>query len=322
MRARLAVVGASVALALGGLAACSAQPDVVRADAAVKPASAADALKQASDKTTVVTTARVSVTLDATGVPGVDNVDLTIDGAVDNQAKRSMFSVDLSKLSGSLPSMPASAISSLLGDGKVDVVTDGANVYVKLGGLASILGATSDKSWVEISGTGAAQDAGTSFADGAAVLKLLESAGGVTKVGSEQVRGVDTTHYSASLDLATALAQLNADDRAKAEDQLGRVGIDPSSVQVPVDVWIDNDGLVRRVRIGVQPPSGETTSNATAGTSGTLTVEFYDFGQPVAITVPSADQVFKLDPSMLGGLVNGLGGLAGNLPVIGQRPGS
>jgi hypothetical protein len=318
MRARLAVVGASVALALGGLAACSAQPDVVRADAAVKPASAADALKQASDKTTAVTTAKVSVTLDASGVPGVDNVDLTIDGAVDNQAKRSMFTVDLSKLVASLPSIPTSAISSLLGDGKVEVVTDGGNVYVKLGGLASILGATSDTSWVEISGANAATDAGTSVADGAAVLKLLESAGGVTKVGSEQVRGVDTTHYSASLDLATALAQLNADDRAKAEDQLGRVGIDPSSVTVPVDVWIGNDGLVRRVRIGVQPSTGETSSSATAGgTSGTLTVEFYDFGQPAAITVPSAGQAFQIDPSVLGGLFNGLGGLVGNLPGVG-----
>jgi hypothetical protein len=321
MRARLAVVGASVALALGGLAACSTQPDVVRADAAVKPASAADALKQASDKTTAVTTAKVSVALAASGVPGLDNVDLTIDGAVDNQAQRSMFTVDLSKLAASLPSMPASAISSLLGDGKVDVVTDGGNVYVKLGGLASILGATSNKSWVEISGAGTAKDIGTSVADGAAILKLLESAGGVTKVGNEQVRGVDTTHYSASLDLATALSQLSADDRAQAEDQLGRVGIDPSSVKVPVDVWIDSDGLVRRVRIGVQPSGGETSSNAPAAT-GTVTIEFYDFGQPVAITVPSGDQVFPIDPSMLGGLVNGLGGLAGNLPGVLQPHGS
>jgi hypothetical protein len=322
MRARLAVVGASVALALGGLAACSTRQDVVRADAAVKPVSAADALKQASDKTTAVNTTKVSVTFDASGVPGVDKVDLTIDGAIDNQAQRSTFTVDLSQLAASLPSMPASAISSLLGDGKVDVVTDGGNVYVKLGGLASILGATSNKSWIEISGAGAAKDAGTSVADGTALLKLLESAGGVTKVGSEQVRGTDTTHYSASLDLATALSQLSADDRAQAEDQLGRVGIDPSSVKVPVDVWIDNDGLVRRVRVGVQPSSGETPSNATAGANGTLTIEFYDFGQPVAVTVPSADQVFQVDPSMLGGLVNGLGGLAGNLPGITQPHGS
>src|SRR4051794_39782430 len=121
MRARLAVVGASVALALGGLAACSGQQDVVRVDATVTAASAADTLRQASDKTTAATTAKVSIALAATGVPGVDNVDLAIDGAVDNQAGRSTFSVDLSKLEGSLPSLPQGAISSILGDGKVDV---------------------------------------------------------------------------------------------------------------------------------------------------------------------------------------------------------
>jgi hypothetical protein len=37
-------------------------------------------------------------------------------------------------------------------------------------------------------------------------------------------------------------------------------------------------------------------------------MEFYDFGQPVAITVPPADQVFEVDPSMLASLGKLAGG--------------
>jgi hypothetical protein len=297
----MAVIAAVVALSIGGLAACSSSQDVVRADSAVASAAPLDALQRAGDKTTAATTAKISMTLDATGVPGLDTLNLAIDGAVDNQAHRSAFTTDISKLLASLPAAQQMAVSAIIGDGKVQVVTDGSNVYAQLGGLATILGATSGKPWIEISGDKAATEVpGASLGDGSAILKLLDGAGGVTKVGTEQVRGTDTTHYSGSLDIATALATLSADDRAKAESELGKVGIDPSAVKVPVDVWIDNDDMVRRVRIGVDPG----TEASSGGPAGTFTMELYDFGQPVNITVPSPDQVFTVDPSMLSGLAN------------------
>jgi hypothetical protein len=56
---------------------------------------------------------------------------------------------------------------------------------------------------------------------------------------------------------------------------------------------------------GSQVPGGDT-----AGVNATVTLEFYDFGAPVDITVPSPDQVFNLDPSILKGL-SGLPGLPG-----------
>jgi hypothetical protein len=313
MRMRMAAIGASVALAIGGLAACSSGgQDVVRSGAggAVAAADPAEALKQAAQNTTQVGTAKVSMTFSVTGVPGLNTATLNMDGAVDATKKQSSFSLDLSQLTAALPSAQQAGVSAILGDGKMQVITDGGDVYLQLGNLSSLLGAATGQSWLKVSAdSGTADAVGAPLGDGTEILKLLDQAGGLKVVGTEQVRGVDTTHYQGSLDLASALAEVSADQRAKAESELGKVGIDPSMASVPVDVWIGNDGLVRRVQIGVSGLQPTTPSTATSGDlGGTLTMEFYDFGQPVNITVPPADQVFTVDPSMLASLGKLAGG--------------
>lgn len=316
MRIRMAVIGASVALAIGGLAACSgSSQDVVRSGAgtetAVAGAGSSDALLAAAQKTTEAGTAKVAMTLDVSGVAGLGATTLAVDGAIDTTTGQSTFTFDLSKLAAALPASQQTGVGALLGDGKVDVVTDGSDVYLKLGGLATILGATTNQSWIKISGDSTGAGAiGVPLGDGTQVLKLLEQAGDIKEVGTEQVRGVDTTHYQGTLDVAAALARASAADRAKAESELGKVGIDPSAATVPVDVWIGtDDGLVHKVQLGVQGLSSTSTSEAGAGAvAGTFTMELFDFGQPVTITVPSADQVLPVDPSMLGGLAKLAGG--------------
>ena len=192
----------------------------------------------------------------------------------------------------------------------MQIVTDGGDVYLQLGSLSTLLGAATGQSWIKIPvDSGAADAVGAPLGDGTEILKLLDQAGGVKVVGTEPVRGVDTTHYQGTLDLASALAEVSADERAKAESELGKVGIDPSMASIPVDVWIGSDGLVRRVQIGVSGLQPTTPSTASpTGVGGTLTMEFYDFGQPVDITVPPADQVLQVDPSMLGSLGKLVGG--------------
>ncbi len=309
MRTRMAAIAASVALAIGGLAACSGGgQDVVRSGAggAVAASDPAEALKQAAQKTTEAGTAKVAMTFGITGVPGIGDTTLSIDGAVDSSTGRSAFTMDLSKLTSALPSSQQAGVGALLGDGNIQIVTDGGDVYMQLGGLASLLGATTGQSWIKVPvGSDAASAVGAPVGDGTEILKLLDQAGGVTTVGTEQVRGVDTTHYQGTLDLASALAEASADQRSKAESELGKVGIDPSAASLPVDVWIGADGLVRRVTVGVE---GLKTTGSTGSPGGNVTIEFYDFGQPVSITVPSADQVFQVDPAMLGSLGKLVGG--------------
>jgi hypothetical protein len=71
---------------------------------------------------------------------------------------------------------------------------------------------------------------------------LGKASGGVDKVGTETVAGVETTHYHATIDLAK-LVQENGATQAEAEQLRKMIG----AQDLPVDVWIDGDGYVRRM---------------------------------------------------------------------------
>jgi hypothetical protein len=91
-------------------------------------------------------------------------------------------------------------------------------------------------------------------------LKMLgEVSDGVTEVGREQVRGVDTTHYRATVDLGTY-------------------------AEIPIDVWIDDDERIRRIEWEQTVAKGHEP--------GKIVAEYVRFGVPVAIDIPDDDEVF------------------------------
>jgi hypothetical protein len=71
------------------------------------------------------------------------------------------------------------------------------------------------------------------------------------------------------------------------------------SSTIPLQVWLDAQGRVRQVAYQLSLPSttgsiplpGSTT--AAASSSFTATIDFYDFGIPVDVSAPPADQVFN-----------------------------
>lgn len=138
-------------------------------------------------------------------------------------------------------------------------------------------------------------------------LKGIQGAG-IKKTGKEKVRGFDTTHYTGTVDLASVAAKdPGAEPQAAALQKLLNTNI------VPVDVWLDKDGRVRRVRMTLQhikiasaaTPATTTTvagqaatTPSTASTGGlqvdlVLTNEFAAFGTVVNVTAPPADQVME-----------------------------
>jgi len=106
--------------------------------------------------------------------------------------------------------------------------------------------------------------------------------GAVTTVGPEDVRGEPTTHYKADVLPSKALDQLPADHQQALREMLGAELDQP----IPVDVWIDGNGLVRKV-----------SASRSIGTDGSVTgqFEFFDLGQPVSITAPPAGQVTRAE---------------------------
>jgi hypothetical protein len=151
------------------------------------------------------------------------------------------------------------------------------------------------KSWMKVDlqrlnrsqGTGgpAMSDPANSFA----YTKSL-SEKDVRKVGEETVNGVSTTHYRVDLDLA----KLAEGDSAQERELRAQLGDD-----VPVDLWIDEDGLTRRQQIRMTVK--DTAQTAGAGTSARqaqakVVMDFSGFGTEVDVAAPpSADTVDVTD---------------------------
>ncbi len=102
--------------------------------------------------------------------------------------------------------------------------------------------------------------------------------GEAREVGKETVRGVETTHYKATVDLEKAAKNTTG----ATHDAMRRV-IDVAGVKrIPVEVWIDGDGYVRKI---------EYRQHSSKGQSAIITMELHDFGGPVPIASPPASSV-------------------------------
>jgi hypothetical protein len=171
-------------------------------------------------------------------------------------------------------------------DTSMEFVQDGTTVYMRMPMLEFLTG-TSD--WLSMTAEDvgvSAEDLGTGAMDPTA---LLDSLRGVDSepvpVGEEEIDGVPTTHYTATLDLEQALEQVPEDQRPLVESQLEQLG----SGVIEVDIWIDHDDLPRRMQMDMS----DMVAQMTGGQSGTATatMDFFDYGEPVDIEIPSPDEV-------------------------------
>ncbi len=178
------------------------------------------------------------------------------------------------------------------GFGQATAVFVDSTVYYLLpvGALAG------DKRWIQLDLQNVADASGLDFgplvqgsqADPTQYLLWLSALGpGITKIGEEEVRGVPTSRYRAAVDLN--LLEQEAPPGKEAEwaayvqmlrDRLGLAFI-------PVEVWIDEEGLIRRFN--------HEYGFSAEGTTAVVTTELFDFGIPVDVTAPSPDQVVTLN---------------------------
>ncbi len=179
--------------------------------------------------------------------------------------------------------------------GTIEERVIGQNFYIKLPAAAASI--TGGKTWVQFNASdlGASDTTGLNLT-GEDPTQLLATLRGVsdsiTKVGTTQVRGVDTTHYRAQVDLAKAVKASGA-DASNLQEFTKTLG----STTIPEDVYLDKDGLPRRFAVTVNPVIPSTSAGASASTSSfTVTVDLYDFGttDTSGIIAPPASEVGSL----------------------------
>jgi hypothetical protein len=181
----------------------------------------------------------------------------------------------------------------------VETITDAATIYLRSSVPDQEL--PPGKEWVGVEPfLGHDPDSALAgSADAGEVLRSLEAAGGdVEDLGEEDVRGVSTTHYRGSIDVDRLEQNLRSEGKADVAKLVGRAYA--SQTSIPVEVWIDQDGVVRRIR-EVLPLGG---GDSGPGLTMDMQIELYDFGAEPDISLPPADKVFDATPlvkSELGG---------------------
>jgi hypothetical protein len=249
-----------------------------------------DAVAEAVTNSLDAGTSGVSLELTMTGI-GDKPVTITGEGVQDSQQHRARFTFDLS------------GVGELSGGGvqlsEIELLLDGFTLYMNLPFL-EIAGL---KPWVEIDLQALAQEEGfdlgslrgLSQTDPSQVLRYLQAASDdIEEVGEEDVRGVGTTRYRISIDVDKVAQLAPVEARAAIEALLAESGLET----IPAEVWIDGDGLVRRIGLAYEG------MEFTPGQKGdmTLRVELYDYGVEVEVQPPPAEQVMSFQELLeLGG---------------------
>jgi hypothetical protein len=243
---------------------------------------AVDPVASAADRTLDKQTGRFELNV-SMNLPQVGRTTVSGEGTFDTKEQ----SMDLTM---AIPNTAAGAPTSL------DLRMLYPVMYVHLNGRAFGTELPSGKSWVKIDLQKALSSLGVSLPELEAggnqspteALAQLRGSKDAEQVGTETVDGVRTTHYRVKVDLEEALDRATPKEREALQGLLDKAkdaGVDVQGTKV--DVWVGADGLVRR-----------TTEEL--GNLGTVTMTFSDYGTPVAVEAPPADETIDVS-GLLGG---------------------
>jgi LppX_LprAFG lipoprotein len=156
-------------------------------------------------------------------------------------------------------------------EAKVTTIADGSTVYFSSEEFGSLPGG---KKWMELDLSSAADEGSSASTSSGPTegLKILETVEGAEEVGKEEIDGTPTTHYKGTLPVA--------------KKAFG-VKLHPSTRVV--DVWIDAQGRVRRMRLVVSGTAGESGEASTTD----MTIDYVEFGRVPQIAVPLPNEVFN-----------------------------
>ncbi|MFC4530337.1 DUF1396 domain-containing protein [Sphaerisporangium dianthi] len=175
--------------------------------------------------------------------------------------------------------------------GGVRVILVGETAYIKVDMLNKLVGG--GKPWIKLDLGQAGATAGVDVRqfiaqaqqmDLQSSVRLLTSSKDVTKVGTESVGGVDTTHYKGTFTVAEAVKLLTPEMQKRVEGQLTNVK------DMKFDTWIDAQSLPRKV---------EMNGGAGDGTFK-LTSLFTSFNEAAEVAAPAPDQVGDLPKGLNG----------------------
>jgi hypothetical protein len=174
-------------------------------------------------------------------------------------------------------------------------------VYMSASALPGGSSITGGKSWVKIDMSKAQSAVGTgsipTSTDPTQFVDYLRAVSSkTTQLGTASIMGVQTTHYKATIDLDRYPNLVAPARRAAVASSIKQLELLLGSHSLPLDVWIDNHSLVRRLGLSLS----ECAANV--HTSFKMTMNLYDYGPQLQVKIPPASSVYDLTPLLSSGL--------------------
>lgn len=256
-----------------------------------------DRISEAAGNTVEQGTARFTATAETRGTGEADGTsEVEVEGEVDFEGERRRL--------------------TFVGpDGDLDMVFDGSVVYIELP-------ATEGDDWARIDldrllddELGMGGPGALPFQDPADNLRVLEgTALEASELGTDDVDGTETTNYRVIIDLRAAGEEADDPDVADAVERTAdRTGLEELELQV----WVDDDDLIRRVEYRLDLHQIEVSEQDANGDGGTveadpegatiLRIEYRDFGQDLEIEVPEDAQIVDIDEDAIRDSLEGTG---------------
>ncbi|HLH27414.1 MAG TPA: hypothetical protein VKW77_00785, partial [Acidimicrobiales bacterium] len=110
------------------------------------------------------------------------------------------------------------------------------------------------------------------------------SSDGVHVVGTATLHGTPTTAYAADVDLGAYVARVDPDAAPSIQALERQIG----ASKLPVVVWVDGQGRLRQLEISFGVPSASAAASGSASVH--LTLQVWDYGVPVHVVAPPADE--------------------------------
>lgn len=247
-----------------------------------------EVIVDASARTVESGTARIALTTVIDGGVGESKQRIDASGLVEFGRQ----AMDLQMRMG-LPQRGGSDVTS---DGGVDMLvrSDGATT------VARLVAWPEDRPWAALPGSDSDSQGLTSAHLGVQMEALSAGITDIEEVGAEVVRGHDTTHYRASVDLDEALSQASGQER----EGLQEIAAQQAGRDLPLDVWVGAE-RIRRVSytldlasvpatpapssVASGDPSFQPEATPAVGRGGsvTLVAEYFDFGVPFVVAMPA-----------------------------------
>jgi hypothetical protein len=189
-------------------------------------------------------------------------------------------------------------VSALFGDGVIEIRQVGDTAYMRWPALSALFGAETE--WVSFP----SEDSVDSSFDVSELLgsqELLDelaSVGTVTNLGRIELHGVAVTGYEALIDYSAAYGSLESGAPIPLDSpEIAAL----KGLSIPLVVWIDDDGLVRRMTMDFNTADFGLSAAELADSPGSISLQFdiLEVGGTVVVLAPPAADV--TDMTQLGG---------------------